>query len=128
MTTPTKSGFDILPGYDGAVIAISAKGHITADDYEKTLTPLVEERIASFGKIRFLYILGPEFQSFSAGAAFDDARLGLSHLGDFERIAVVTDIDWISWGMRLFAPLIPAPVRVLPVDAIEDAKAWISAD
>jgi hypothetical protein len=120
--------FEILEGYAPDVVAISAKGHITAADYETVLSPLIRERIARQGKVKLLYILGQEFEGVSAGAALDDAGLGLMHLGDFARIAVVTDVAWIRWGVRLFSPLFRCPVRVFGNADLDTAGSWIAAD
>lgn len=118
--------FVILDGYSDDVVAISAKGHITRDDYEKTLIPLVEEKIKSHGSIKMLYWCGEEFKGFSAGAAWDDAHLGMTHIGDFSKLAFVSDIGWLRQSVKLFAPLMKAPVQVFNNADIEKAKDWIN--
>lgn len=124
---PASSGaFQVLDGYPEDVVAIAAKGHITARDYETTLIPLVKARIAAKGKVKLLYMLGADFDGISMGAAWDDARLGLMHWSDFARVAVVTDIDWIRWSLKVFAPMIPCPVHVFHNAELAAAKAWIS--
>ena len=77
------------------VVGFEAKGAITADDYESTIVPAVEAQLQRQPKIRFLFVLGNEFEGFEAAALWDDAKLGLKHLTDWERIAVVTDVEWI---------------------------------
>lgn len=121
-------GYQLLEGFPGNVIAIRAVGEVTSRDYERTLIPLVSERAGRFGKLRLLMQLGPEFDSYSAGAIWDDARLGLTHWRSFERVAVVTDIGWITRAMKLFAPLMPGEVAIFPNDGLEAARAWISAE
>ena len=59
---------------------------------------------------------------------WDDARFGLTHLGDFSKIAVVSDIEWLRQSVKLFGPLIPAPGQVCYKAGIEDAKHWITED
>ena len=41
------------------------------------------------------------------GAVFEDMRVGFGHLGQWARIAVVTDIDWIKHAVDLFKLLLP---------------------
>ncbi|MGB8623509.1 MAG: STAS/SEC14 domain-containing protein [Paracoccaceae bacterium] len=118
--------FEILDGFPADVVAISAKGHITRKDYEDVLIPLVEERIRKEGKIKLLYVIDKGFEGFSAGAAWDDTKLGLLHMGDFSRIAVVTDVEWIRMGMKVFAPMIRCQVHLFGSDEMKAAKAWIS--
>ena len=120
--------FSILDGYPDNVVAFRAEGVITREDYEETLMPLVEERISARGKVKLLYWCGEEFKGFSAGAMWDDARFGLTHLGDFSKIAVVSDIEWVRQSVKLFAPLMRAPVQVFHNADIEDAKCWIAEE
>lgn len=118
--------FEILDGFGPDVVALSAKGLIDAAAYEGELIPLVEKRIAAEGKVKLLYVLGDAFEGFTAGAAFNDAKVGMMHLADFARIAVVTDSEWVRLGMHMFAPLVRAPVKVFGTEEMEDAKAWIA--
>lgn len=109
------------------VLAFKAVGKITAEDYKSTLIPALEEHIKAHGKARFVYVVGPEFEGFEAGAVMDDALFGLTHWRDFERIAVVTDHDWIAAGVRMFMPLIPAETRLFTADKQTDALTWAAA-
>jgi len=120
--------FLTLKGYPDNVVAFRAEGVITRDDYVETLIPIVEEKIRTGGKIKLLYWCGEEFKGFSAGAMWDDARFGVMHLGDFLKIAVVSDIEWVRQSVKLFAPLVRAPVQVFHNAAIEDANCWITED
>lgn len=120
--------FVILDGYPDDVVALRAEGVITHDDYEQTLIPIIEDRIGSLGKIKLLYWCGQEFKGFSAGAMWDDARFGLTHLGNFSKIAVVSDVEWLRQSVKFFGPLIPAPVQVFHNAGIEAAKRWITED
>jgi len=122
----TKTHFKILEGYPPDVIAVEATGHITGEDYENKLIPLVNERIKAEGKVNLLYVIGPDFKGFSGAAMWDDAKLGLLHFSDFAHIAVVTDVEWIRLGVRMFAPLMPAKVKLFDVAELDAAKAWIS--
>ncbi|MBP7242893.1 STAS/SEC14 domain-containing protein [Amaricoccus sp.] len=119
-------GFELMAGLPEDVLGISATGEITARDYAETLRPLIEARLKTRPKLRLLYRIGPEFD-YTAGAVLADARLGLTHWSDFERVAIVTDVDWIARAVRLFTPLIPGEVRVFPDAGIDAAKVWVSA-
>ncbi len=125
---PRSGRFEILDGYPDDVIAFRAEGDITREDYEETLIPLAQEKIKTHKKIKLLYWIGEGFESFSAGAMWDDARFGLSHFSDFSKIAVVSDVDWIRTSVKVFAPLMPATVQVFHNAEIDDAKEWISKD
>lgn len=49
------------------------------------------------------------------------------HLTGWDRIAIVTDVDWIAHTMQFFGFLMPGDVRVFPVAAREAARDWIVA-
>lgn len=117
--------FIVMDGYPDNVVAIRAEGTITRDDYEETLIPLIAEKIRTQGQIKLLYWCGKEFEGFTAGAMWDDARFGLMHLGDFLKIAFVTDVEWLRMSMKLFSPLLRMPAQVFHNAEIEDAKQWI---
>lgn len=119
-------GYVLLDGYPDNVIAIRAVGEVTSRDYEDRLIPLVRKMEAVHGGVRLLMQLGPDFENYTAGAMWDDARLGLTHWRSFERVAVVSDIGWITRGVKMFAPLMPGEVAVFPNDALDAAKAWIT--
>ncbi len=113
---------DVAP----CVVAFEAEGTVTADDYENSLIPAVEDVLDSLPRARLLYVLGSNFEKFSMGAAFADSKVGFNHLHDFDRIAVVTDHDWFSGAVRGFGVMLPCPVRVFSLDELEAAKHWIS--
>ncbi|SIO29616.1 STAS/SEC14 domain-containing protein [Vannielia litorea] len=119
-------GFTILPDYPPDVLAVSGQGTIDAAAYEEVLRPALEERLRRHDHVRLFYLLGEDFAGFTTGAAISDARLGMSHLHDFARIAVVTDVGWIRHGVSLFAPLISAPVRCFELAQLGAARAWIT--
>ena len=107
------------------VLGFTAKGTVTSDDYESVIIPAVEALIARQGKVRFLYHLGEDFTGFEAGAAWDDTKLGMKHFGDWERIAVVTDVEWIRAGIKLFRLVMPGRVRVFQNSELAEAKWWL---
>lgn len=120
--------FEVLDGYPEDVVAIAAHGHISRRDYEDVLIPLVEERIRKEGKVKLLYVCANDFEGLSIGAALDDAKLGLLHLGEFARVAVVTDVEWIRGAVSMFAPLMRCPVRLFRQGETEVAKTWLVHD
>ncbi len=115
--------FNLPPG----VIGYAAVGKISADDYGKVLVPELEARIKEGGKLRFLYLLGPEFEGFEMGAMVDDATFGFRHFFDFEKIALVSDHAGYRAMIEGFGLMMPAEVRAFPVADMDEAKAWLTA-
>ncbi len=108
------------------VLGFSAKGTVTGADYETVIMPSVEAKFSKYTKVRFLYHIGEDFSKFEAGALWEDTKIGLKHLASWDRIAVVTDIDWIRAAVGIFAFLLPGTVRVFQNAEIANARSWIS--
>ena len=117
---------ETIPGLPDSVLAFRAKGTETADDYESIIIPAVEAVFSRHGKARFLYHLGEEFSGFEAAAAWDDAKLGLKHLAGWERMAVVSDVDWIRAAVKVFGLAMPGHVRVFHNSELADATRWVT--
>jgi hypothetical protein len=108
------------------VAAFLASGEVTAADYESVLVPTVEEKLARHSKLRLLYQLGPDFNGFTAGAMWDDTKVGLQHLASWDRVAVVSDVPWIRHLVHALGFLIPAQVRLFHHEQLQDARLWVS--
>jgi hypothetical protein len=113
-----------LPDY---VVGISASGEIDAKDYETVLMPALDAALKRHNRIRVLYQLTPEFTGFTSGAMWDDFKLGLGHWTAWERIAVVTDLQWMAHATRMFAFLMPGEVKVFSNAELVEARRWIVA-
>jgi hypothetical protein len=118
----------VIEGLPDRAVGFSVEGVVTARDYAEVIRPLVEKKLETHAKIDLLYRIAPGFERFSAGAMWHDASLGLQHLTDFRRVAVVTDVEWIARATRLFAPLMPAEVQVFPDRDLAEAKAWLASE
>jgi len=108
------------------VLGIEAVGEVTADDYRSVLVPALESMLAKQPKARLLYVLGPGFGGFSGGAAWQDARVGMKHFTAFDRVAVVTDTDWIRNMVEAFGFAMPGEVETFETAELDRARSWIS--
>lgn len=107
------------------VLGLEASGEVTADDYRSVLVPALEAKLAKYPKARLLYVLGPGFEGFSGGAAWQDARVGMQHFTDFDRVAVVTGTDWIRNIVEAFGFVMPGEVETFDSEEIDGARSWI---
>jgi hypothetical protein len=122
-----RSEVKVMEGLPDDVLGISVGGVITGRDYAEIIVPQLEDKLARHQRIKLIYRIGQEFTTFTAGAVWSDARVGVMHLSRFAKVAVVSDIDWIRHATRAFAPLIPGEVHVFPENALDEARAWIAA-
>ena len=113
---------ELPEGVDG----ITARGKITARDYREVLRPLLQCAQRNGYQLRLLYHIASDAE-FSAGAALEDARLGLSGFGNLERCAVVSDTAWIAKALRFLATIAPCPIRVYGESEWNDAVSWLSS-
>lgn len=113
---------DVPPGVE----ALRAVGKVSKEDYAKIFEPLVEEAWQK-GNIRFLYEFGPEFQGFTPGGAWEDAKVGLRAVRLFDGCAIVSDIRWIRESTRFVGFLMPCPVRVFGNQERDKAIDWLSS-
>lgn len=116
---------EILAGFPEEVLAVSATGVVSADDYRKVLEPHVTEAMRRTRPLRVFFHLGPEFERMEPGAMWQDAKLGFSHWRDWGRIAVITDVGWLRDSARLFSPFFPRPVRVFSNGEFAAARTWV---
>lgn len=117
---------ELIPGLPENVVGVEAVGEVSAEDYEKVLIPAAEAALAKHGKARLLYVIGERFERISAGAVWEDTKLGLEHLRGWELMAVVTDVEWIGHALRAVGWMIPAKIRIFPTSERAAAEAWVT--
>lgn len=117
---------EIISDYPDQVLAIRASGEITAEDYRDILVPAVEKRLAAHQRLRLLYLMDESFSGFTGGAAWEDTKVGMRHFTHFERVAVVTDKDWVKNMVKGFGFALPGEVRVYELDDQAGARRWIT--
>jgi hypothetical protein len=115
-----------IPDLPEHVLGFRAKGTVTANDYESVIVPAVEAMFSRQTRVRFLYHLGEDFSKFEAAAMWDDAKLGLKHLTGWERIALVSDVEWIRAAVRVFGIAMPGEIRVFHNRELAEATRWVS--
>jgi hypothetical protein len=109
------------------VVGFSASGQVDAQDYETVLMPAIDAVLQRHQQVRLLYQLTAQFTGFTAGAMWDDAKLGLANWNAWERIAVVTDLDWVAHATRMFAFMMPGRVKIFSNAQRADAEKWVAA-
>ncbi|QLC49801.1 STAS/SEC14 domain-containing protein [Methanolobus zinderi] len=117
---------EIMEDMPDKVLAIRASGVVKQEDYDKVLIPAIEDKKEKYGKVRFLYYLDEDFESFSGKAILEDAKAVTQYFTSFEKIAVVSDVDWINSAVEIFKYVIPGPVRTYSIEELPKAKVWIN--
>ncbi|CAG37234.1 SpoIIAA family protein [Desulfotalea psychrophila] len=107
-------------------IGFKMTGKITKDDYEKVVNPAIECGLIENNRLKMLCQMGPEFDGYTSGAAWDDTQLGLKHWKGFERLAIVSDVPWVKTLLRAMAFTLPCPVKIFELDEYLQARLWLS--
>ena len=63
----------------------------------------------------------------AGGAAWEDGKLGMGHIGRWERITVVAREAWMRHAVTVFGYLIPGEVEAYDLADEADASAWITS-
>jgi hypothetical protein len=104
------------------VIGFRIEGELEASDYTDTLIPAVEAAAAA-GGVRSVIVI-PDWEGFGKGAMRQDAKLGFEHLRGLERMALVTDAEWMHHAMHLLGWMVPGEVKVFPLAEEQTAIEW----
>jgi hypothetical protein len=115
-----------MQGLPAGTLGFRAIGQVTADDYQRVMVPDVEAAFALNRKLRLIYHIGEEFTGFDPGAMWDDARLGMRHFSSWDRIALVTDVQWLRMTATAMGFAVPAQFRLFGNAELAEAKRWIS--
>jgi hypothetical protein len=117
---------EAMTGLPPGVLGFEVDGALHADDYRDLLLPAVEEVIRRGEKVRIVLVFS-RFDGLSGGALWQDLKMGVDHLTRWERIALVTDIDWMTHLAALFGWMTPGDLRRYPLAEREAAIAWAAA-
>jgi hypothetical protein len=113
-----------LTGMPAGVIGFEANGKLHAEDYRDVLLPAVEAAAAN-GEVRIVIVIA-EFDGLSAGGLWQDLKMGVEHLRGWHRIALVTDIEWMTQMTAMFGWMTPGEVKHFPLAERDTAIAWAS--
>lgn len=105
--------------------ALKATGKLSKEDYENVFEPLLEEARREGRRLRVLFELGPDFEGFTAGGAWEDAKMGLRYLRLFDACAIVSDLTWIRESTNVARFMMPCPVEVFGNQEREKAIGWL---
>src|SRR3954464_1020288 len=113
---------DMPPG----TIGFEAVGEVEDDDWEEAVEPVLRREIADGRDIRLLYLLGPQSGKVEGDAMKADAGFRARHATSFDRIAVVSDEDWVRPALRALSFLLPGKAKGFHVRDLTAAKAWLA--
>jgi hypothetical protein len=117
---------DRLEDFPSNILAFVCHGRVSKAEYDTVVVPAVESALKNNSKVRIYFETASDFRGFDMGAVWEDLKIGMKNLSRWERIAVVTDVEWIKRMVAIFSVLIPGKTKVLPAAEAAQARAWIS--
>ena len=107
-------------------IGFEAVGEVDDDDWEEAVEPVLRQEIAGGHKVRLLYLLGPEARNVERDAMVADTGFRARYATSFDRVAVVSDEDWMRPALRALSFLLPGKAQGFRVHDLAAAKAWLT--
>lgn len=118
---------ELIPVEAENVVAYRAEGTITVEDFAQVADE-IEEKLEDHESL-LLYAELFSIEGMEPSAIVEDVRFGARHIQDlqrFDRVAVVTDADWIGKVAGLEGAMIPGlEIEWFDEDDSEPAMAWL---
>lgn len=107
-------------------VGFEAVGEVEDDDFERAVEPVLRGEIAEGRKIRLLYLLGPGMREYEGDTLAEEMKFAARHPTSYERVAVVSDEDWLRPALRVLSVLVPGQLRAFPVAQLAAAREWLA--
>jgi hypothetical protein len=112
----------ITTDHRGSLVAIAVLGEFTLGDF-KEFENLVLDKV-SHGDTPDLLLDLREMADFTVDMAWEEIKFSRQHRGDFRRIAVLTDSQWVAWSAWLEQLFVSADLRVFANQ--DEATTWLA--
>lgn len=108
------------------MVGFRATGEVTEEDFKNEVEPVVKQLVDTTGRLNYLLLLDTDIDNFTAGAWFRDAWMGIKHLTDWERAAIVTDSEGVIKFTDGFSYVAPGEYRGFKKADYTAAVNWVS--
>lgn len=120
---------EMLNGFPDDVAAFAIHGHVTKADYDAVLIPSFEDRLTRHKKVRIYCEIASDLTVLGPGAVCADSKFGVDHYFDWDRCAIVSDVQWVKHVAKLtelLGFLWPGRYRTFSQAEAEEARQWVS--
>lgn len=108
--------------HDARRVALAVLGEFTLDDFTEFEEYLIANDLFD-GTHDLLFDLS-QMAGFTIDAAVEEIKFTRLHGGDFRRIAIVTDSQWLAWSAWIERLFVGADLRVFA--SLDEANAWLA--
>lgn len=114
----------IVTDHQPGRVSVTVFGEFSLADY-KEFEEVVNYKVKFEGTVDLLFDLR-QMADFTVDVAWEEIKFSRQHANDFNRVAVVTDSQWVTWSAWLSQVFVNADVEVFQ-DA-DDAKSWLESE
>lgn len=116
---------DSLPSW---VAGFEVTGHVTKEDYEQVVLPVVDRIYKKHGHLHFLLNLKTPISEYSGQAWIKDLGLTIKHFAHWKKIALVTEQSGLEKLTSAASFMIPGTTRGFSPDELAEAKRWVASE
>jgi hypothetical protein len=109
---------------DKNLINAAVMGEFTLADFKEFEEAAVRHTQAE-GPVKLLFDLR-EMADFTVDVAWEEIKFSRQHPKDFNRIAVLTESQWVTWSAWLSQIFVEADVEVFHDE--QEARAWLAEE
>jgi hypothetical protein len=118
---------ELIKDLPAGTIGFRMSGKVDASDYKATIEPAVNAAATTVDKVNALVVVTGEGVDLTAGAVWEDTKVGLSHPRRWHRVALVAPEAWWSRLVPVMSALMPGEFRTFEPARQDDATAWLAA-
>ena len=97
-------------------------GDMTLEDFHEFESAVTDE-LKQYEHVNILLDLG-SMTGFSLDVALEELRFNKQHAHDYQKIAVITDSQWLTWASWLAAAFVTAEARQF--EDVDSACDWLA--
>ena len=103
-------------------VLVNVMGQFTLEDYRE-FEQAVCHGIQFQGTVNVLFDLR-DMVSYSVDVAWEELKFSREHKNDFNRIAILSDDQWVTWSMWINRLFMSADIQLF--DDLDMAQAWVA--
>jgi hypothetical protein len=111
----------ITTDHKNTLVSVAVLGEFTLADFRE-LEELVTFKLKFEGPLNVFMDLR-QMAGATVDMAWEEIRFTRQHAGDFGRVAILTDSQWVTWSAWLNQAFVSADVRIFDDEA--DARTWL---
>lgn len=104
------------------ILQVHIYSDMTLDDFREFEAAVIDE-LERYDHVNLLLDLS-SMTGFSVDVALEELRFNKQHARDYQKIAVVTESQWLTWVSWLAVAFVSAEVRQF--DDVESAHIWLA--